>query len=134
MNNEMRWKQRFSNLEKAVATFREVMAIESKGKIEKMALIQAFEFTFELSWKILKDFLEDNGFEVNSPREAIRQAFQSDYIKNGDVWMNALKKRNETTHLYNDEVLDETAKFIIDKFSPILEEMYQSFKVEAGRG
>ncbi len=134
MNNELRWKQRFSNLERAYKKFSAIVSIEKMGEIEKMALIHAFEFTFELAWKTLKDYLEENGFEVNSPKETLRQAYQSDYINNGEVWMNALKKRNETTHLYNDDVLEATTRFIIDEFSPVVNEMYHSFKKEVERG
>lgn len=134
MNNELRWKQRFINFERAYRKFSEIAAIDKMGEIEKLALVQAFEFTFELAWKMLKDYLEDNGFEVNSPKEAIRQAYQSDYIKDGETWMNALKKRNETSHLYNDRLLDETVRFIIDEFWPAVREMYHSFKKETEKG
>lgn len=126
--NEIRWKQRFINFERAFKKFTVITSIQNMGEIEKMALIQAFEFTFELSWKLLKDYLEYNGFDVNSPKEALRQAYQSKYINNGEVWMNALKKRNETSHLYNDQVLEDTAAFIVGEFTPVLNEMYIKFK------
>lgn len=130
MSTVLRWQKRFSNFERAYNKFASILAIDKMGEIEQMALIQAFEFTFELAWKTLKDYLEENGFIVNSPREVLRQAFQSGYIQNGDVWMTALKKRNETSHLYNDGVLEETARFIVNDFSIVLEEMYQSLKME----
>lgn len=127
MNDELRWKQRFANFERAYIKFSAIVSIEPMGEIEKMALVQAFEFTFELTWKTLKDFLEESGYVLNSPKEVLRQAYQSNYIQDGQVWMTALKKRNETSHLYNDGVLEQTASFIVVEFAPVLAQMYQYF-------
>ena len=89
MDNPNRWKQRFENFEKAYLKLEMVIehAALHEDDIVKMALIQAFEFTFELAWKTLKDYMEEEGFELSSPKSVIRQAFQSTYITDGAVWM-----------------------------------------------
>ncbi|BBB90017.1 MAG TPA: nucleotidyltransferase substrate binding protein [Methylomusa anaerophila] len=129
MNNPMRWKQRFENFTNAYQKL--IMVVEYKNlksdEIAKMALIQAFEFTFELVWKTLKDYMEEEGFEVNSPKAVLRQAYQANYISNGDVWMEALKKRNNTVHNYDASLMEETVNFIIDDFYPALKEWYLAF-------
>ncbi len=131
MDNPIRWKQRFDNFEKAYN--RIVLILDRKDQqdeVVKMALIQAFEFTFELAWKTLKDYLDENGFDLNSPKEVLRQAFQSEYIAKGEIWLEALKKRNETTHTYDDKVMDETTQFIRSEFFPPLRDWYFAFKKE----
>jgi nucleotidyltransferase substrate binding protein (TIGR01987 family) len=129
MDNPNRWKQRFDNFTKAY--YKLVMVAEHNDlrndEIAKMALIQAFEFTFELAWKTLKDFMEEEGFELNSPKSVIRQAFQSRYITNGEVWMEALKKRNNTVHNYDSLIMDETVNFIVEEFYPVLRQWYSAF-------
>lgn len=134
MNNELRWKQRFKNFEKAYDKLVKILNIESRSEWENMALIQAFEFTFELAWKTLKDHLEDNGFmDIASPKAVIRQAFASDTIQNGDVWMEGLKKRNETVHTYDEAVLNQTINFIQSDFAACLEQFYRYFQEEVKR-
>jgi nucleotidyltransferase substrate binding protein (TIGR01987 family) len=133
MDNPARWKQRFDNFEKAYGQLEKIVGIGELSDIEKMALIQAFEFTFELAWKTMKDYLEEEGFLVDSPRSTIRQAFQSRYIENAQVWMEAMKMRNMTVHTYNSKVMDETVVFIRDHFFPLIRDWYNSYKKEYTR-
>jgi len=133
VDNPVRWKQRFDNFEKAYVQFEKIIDIGELSDIEKMALIQAFEFTFELAWKTMKDYLEEEGFLVDSPRSTIRQAFQSRYIENPEVWMEAMKMRNMTVHTYNAKVMDETVVFIRDHFFTLIRDWYNSYKKEYTR-
>ena len=129
MDNPNRWKQRFENFEKAYLKLEMVIehAALHEDDIVKMALIQAFEFTFELAWKTLKDYMEEEGFELSSPKSVIRQAFQSKYITDGAVWMEALKKRNNTVHNYDSLIMDETVTLIKSEFYPALTNWYCVF-------
>jgi len=77
MNKEIRWKQRFVNFDKAFQALERTVAIENPSEAERGGLIQFFEMAFELSWKTLKDYLEAGGFQVKSPRDVLKQAFQS---------------------------------------------------------
>lgn len=131
MDNPIRWKQRFENFERAYGQFVKIINIPKLSEIEKMALIQAFEFTFELAWKTMKDFLEEEGFELDSPKSVIRQAFQSQQIVNAEIWMEALKKRNNTVHNYNATVMEESVAFIRDQFFPQVRDWHFAFKKES---
>lgn len=67
------------------------------------AIIQRFEFTYELSWKLMKAWLDYNGVSTNSPRTAFREAFKMELIENADKWIKMLENRNRTSHTYNEE-------------------------------
>jgi nucleotidyltransferase substrate binding protein (TIGR01987 family) len=95
-----------------------------------MSLIQAFEVLIELSWKTLKDYLENEEVVVNSPKAVIRQAFQFHIIDNGEDWMEALAKRNLTTHTYNEANFIEVITFIDAKFATIVKQLFIGLKKE----
>lgn len=120
MNEDIRWIQRFSNYKKAVSQLSEFIEKESLNKFEVQGLIQCFEYTFELSWKTMKDYLENEGFEVKSPRATIQTAFQIQLIENGHIWLDALNKRNLMAHTYNEEFVKEAQALIINNYYPEL--------------
>ncbi len=76
----------------------------------------------------MKDYLNENGFDVKSPKEAIRQAFNSEYIADGQIWMDAIDKRNESSHAYDETILSNTVGFILNEFFPVAENFYHGFK------
>ena len=94
-------------------------------------LVQTYEYTFELAWKTLKDYLALEGFEVRSPRETIRQGFQSGYIMNGEDWLQALADRNLTTYIYDDEIIARVLSDIFERYFFLLQDFYISFKEKA---
>lgn len=79
-------------------------------------LIQRFEFCFELSWKIMKAFLEYEGIEANSPRSAIRKAFQTELITDAEAWLDMLEKRNLSSHTYDAETANEIYRHVAQKY------------------
>lgn len=101
MSEDIRWKQRFSNYKKATIQLTEFIEKGDLNKFEIQGLIQCFEYTFELAWKTMKDYLELEGFEVKSPRATIQIAFQMELITDGHVWIDALIKRDLMAHTYN---------------------------------
>jgi nucleotidyltransferase substrate binding protein (TIGR01987 family) len=131
MDNNMkdiRWKQRFQNFEKAYLFLEQSTSIEKLTDIERAGLIQFFEMTFELAWKVIKDFLQEEGFSVSSPKDAFKQAFQAELIKDGHVWIDALEDRNLTVHTYDEKTAIEVEKKIKEKYYPALKELYILFK------
>ena len=88
------------------------LAIDLPSEIEMQGIIQSFEFTFELAWKTLKDYMEALGTDTHFPRETIKSAFQAGLINNGKIWLDMLDKRNLLAHIY-DEKLAETAYQLI---------------------
>jgi nucleotidyltransferase substrate binding protein (TIGR01987 family) len=128
MNNDIRWRQRFSNLKRAFKLFKEaVEKLEKLNDLEKEGLIQRFEYVFELSWKTLKDYLENEGFDLNSPKNVIRQAFQSEIIKDSEIWIEALNMRNITIHTYDEKTLNKAVEFI-GNFYADLKDLYTFFE------
>lgn len=124
MNKEIRWKQRFANFEKAFRALERTVVIENPSEAERGGLIQFFEVAFELSWKTLKDYLEAGGFQVNSPREVLKQAFLSEIIQDGHAWIDALDDRNLTAHTYNEETAQKIEQLIREKYFPVIHTLY----------
>jgi nucleotidyltransferase substrate binding protein (TIGR01987 family) len=105
-NEDIRWKQRFENLQSSFKLLQESIAAHQcnpENRLIQMALIKAFEMTFELSWKTLKDFLNYNGINVKLPREILKQAFANDIIEDGQMWIDMLEERNLMAHTYSEE-------------------------------
>ncbi|MDR9499717.1 MAG: nucleotidyltransferase substrate binding protein [Hydrogenovibrio sp.] len=103
-DQDIRWIQRFANYKKALAQLTRFMQKPSLNEFEEQGLIQAFEYTHELAWKVQKDFLESQGVtELFGSKKVAREAFKTGLIENGDVWMQMIKSRNLTVHTYNEE-------------------------------
>lgn len=128
IEEDIRWIQRFSNFERAFLLLQDSLKTEPLSILERAGLIQFFEMTFELSWKLLKDYEETEGFIVKTPREAIKQAFQSGLISNGHDWIDALQDRNLTAHTYNEETAIAVEAKIRDKYFQLLAEVYAYFQ------
>lgn len=125
---EVRWKQRFKNFNKAFGRLSDAIQIlqkEPENVLMQAGLIQTYEFTFEVAWKTLKCYLEMEGFKIQSPRKAIRQAFQCGYIQEGKLWLKALNDRNLTTHSYDDEVAHEVVEDIQSTYYFLLKDLHQ---------
>ena len=125
MEEDIRWKQRFSNFQKALSQLTE--AIETNGvnpiDIIKEGIIQRFEFTHELAWKVLKDYLEYEGFQnMTGSRTATREAFNKGLIQNGQIWMDMIESRNLTVHTYQHTILEEEFLKIIKIYFPQFKE------------
>jgi nucleotidyltransferase substrate binding protein (TIGR01987 family) len=124
MVNEIRWKQRFQNFDKAYKRLSEGVELNNYDTLQEAGLIQTFEFTFELGWKTLKDYLELLGFDISSPRDVIKQAFQAGYISNGHLWLDALDKRNLMSHIYDENIAQEVLMSIKDKYFVLMKELH----------
>ncbi|GAB3979140.1 nucleotidyltransferase substrate binding protein [Spirosoma terrae] len=127
MDQDIRWQQRFSNYKKALGQFNKFIAREELNELEEQGLIKAFEYTYELAWKTLQDFLRDKGYvDIAGPKPVIEQAFQDGYI-DGYAWVRMGKSRNLTSHTYNEQTADEIVEAIreeyADLFSALLERL-----------
>ena len=89
----IRWRQRFQNLNKAFEQLQRGLLIKTPSDIEQQGIIQSFEFTFELSWKTMKDYLEAQGVACQFPRDVIKQVFQYRLISAGEIWLDMLGKK-----------------------------------------
>ena len=122
-NTLIRFRQRFANYQKSLGHLKMTVEKESLNEIEKAGLIQFFEVGFELAWKVMKDYLVAEGYEVKSPRESIKQAFQYGLIDDGALWLEALEKRNLSAHTYDESILDELKKRIVQAYYPMMEKL-----------
>jgi len=125
---DVRWKQRFQNFDRACALLERTAVNPNLSEAERGGLIQFFEMAFELSWKLLKDYLTAEGYEVKSPREAFKQAFQIGLIVDGGAWLLALEDRNLTTHTYDEATALRVEKKIREDYFPLLQSLRSIFK------
>ena len=125
-----RWKQRFTNFESSYKLLNKYACLPIATEIERAGIIQLFEVAFELSWKLMKDYLEAHGFIVKSPREAIKQAFQTGLIDDGHAWIDALADRNLTVHTYDEKLAKRMAKDIVKTYFPELKKLYEKLAKE----
>jgi nucleotidyltransferase substrate binding protein (TIGR01987 family) len=123
-----RWRQRFENFEKAYLLLAGTIEIENPSVVERAGLIQFFEVTFELSWKMLKDYLESQNVNPKFPRDTIKEAFHYELIGNGDAWMEMLNDRNLTVHTYNETKASEVEAKIRTSFFPAIRQLYLQMK------
>jgi len=128
MKEDIRYKQRFENFEKSFVLLKNALDIETPSIVEKAGVIQFFETTFELSWKLMKDYLEYLGYDINSPREAIKKSFSIELINEGDMWLQALIDRNLTVHTYDEATATEVYKIIKTRYFSLLNDFYMMMK------
>ena len=123
MNQDIRWKQRFLNYKKALTQLENGVVLSANrplSKLEQQGLIQSFEYTHELAWKVIKDYFYYQGnSEINGSRDAIREAFKFELISDGEGWMGMIKSRNLTSHTYNEDVADEISSEIVESYYPL---------------
>jgi len=130
MNKEdIRWKQRFRNYEKSLNYLEDALAIKQPDVIQRAGIIQFFEMTYELAWNTLKDYLAEQGFlNLNSPRDAIKKAFEIELITDGNIWLKALEDRNLTSHTYDEETAIEVENLIRNNYYRLLKELSITLK------
>lgn len=130
-DKDIRWKQRFQNFEKAYLQLKNSSNIKKPSDTERAGLIQFFEVALELSWKTLKDYLESDGFQVKTPRETFKQAYQLGLIEDGEVWLQALEDRNLTSHTYDESTSRKIERLIRKDYLPLLGKLYRTLKEKA---
>ncbi|MBF4695161.1 nucleotidyltransferase substrate binding protein [Fusibacter ferrireducens] len=128
---DVRWKQRFDSYKKALSQLKEAIELMSQrplSNLEKQGVVQAFEFTHELSWNLMKDFLEDRGNTgIYGSRDVTRQAFKYELIVEGDIWMNMIKSRNLTSHTYDETTVDEIIRLVSKQYLRAFIELEDTF-------
>ena len=116
MSEDVRWKQRFQNYKKALITVKNAVELSQKRELsdlEKQGLIKGFEFTFELAWNVIKDYLKEQGITgIIGSKNAIRHAFNNGIIDDGEEWMDMLKDRNLASHTYDEKTSEDICNAI----------------------
>ncbi|MBI2512005.1 MAG: nucleotidyltransferase substrate binding protein [Opitutae bacterium] len=121
-NPDVRWRQRLQGFRKAFGQLSAAVDLAAQrplSELEQQGLIQAFEFTHELAWNTLRDFLESRGaMNLYGSKDATREAFARGLISNGDEWMAMIAGRNRSSHTYNEKTARDLAGAILHSFAP----------------
>jgi nucleotidyltransferase substrate binding protein (TIGR01987 family) len=129
MKEDIRWKQRFQNYGKALMLLEDAVDANRAADREliKAGIIQYFEFTHELAWKVMKDFLEYEGMTgIVGSRSATREAFNKGLIEEGQAWMDMLETRNITVHAYDPLIITEAFEQIVNINVVLLRKLHQT--------
>ncbi|MDO9161309.1 MAG: nucleotidyltransferase substrate binding protein [Methylococcaceae bacterium] len=131
MSEDIRWKQRFNNYLRALRTLTEAVELAEQrelSNLEEQGMVQGFEFTHELAWNVLKDFLEDKGIVgLIGSKDATREAFRNGLLEDGEAWMQMIKARNLSSHTYNPGTAQAIVEDILTRFYPAFEQMARRF-------
>jgi nucleotidyltransferase substrate binding protein (TIGR01987 family) len=129
---DIRWQQRLANYRTALAQL--TSAVELAGQrplsdLEKQGLIQAFEFTHELAWNVMKDYFAYQGTSsITGSRDAVRESFNTGIISDGEGWMEMIRSRNLSSHTYNQQVADEIVERILNCYHPLFQAFLQQMR------
>ena len=136
MNSDIRWRQRFDNFDRAFVLLREVYdrGVDSLSQLEKEGAIQRFEVAFELAWKTLKDYLEENGVVVNpvTPRNVIKEAFAAKLLDDAQVWIDMMLHRNLLSHTYDSTVFESVLRTVVERYFPAFDHLHEFFLTRKG--
>jgi nucleotidyltransferase substrate binding protein (TIGR01987 family) len=128
MQEDVRWKQRFENFEKAFRFLAAGLSKETLSELERAGIIQTYEFTFELAWKTLKDYLNEKQVEVKFPRDVIKEAFHYEMIDDGELWLDMLDKRNIMAHTYQESNAELAILLIRTSYFDAIQKLYERMK------
>lgn len=129
-----RWVQRFQNFDGALVLLREGIGLLD-GEVHPIVqegVVQRFEYTFELAWKTLKDYLVRKKVTLvrSGPADVIRAAFATDYILDGDTWMDAFDARNEMSHVYKRQAFERVVADVRNRFLAVFEDLHDTLLAE----
>ena len=125
-----RWTERLQQYHKAMQQLRLAISKPDYSDLERAGLIQIFEYTFELGWKLMQDYSREVGHEVRSPGESIQQAVLSELVNEHDgyEWLDALKDRNLFAHTYDEQKSPEAEALIKQRYYPLMEQLSTRFE------
>lgn len=133
MVNELRWQQRMENFERAFLLLEESLTdLDELSDLEKEGIVQRFEYTFELAWKTLKDYLAYTGIVPDqlTPRSVIKQAFSSRIIEDGQTWINMLEQRNLMAHTYSRKNFETAIQLITENYFSAIKQLFDLLKTQ----
>lgn len=121
-----RWHYRLASYRRAFLLLREALDEEDLSQLEREGTIQRFEYTMELAWKVMKDYLEAQNVVLTqvTPRAVIRAAFEAQIIDDGEAWMDALDDRNKMSHTYNFERFEEVLERVRSRYLAAMDDLH----------
>lgn len=132
MTQDIRWKQRFNNYSKALSDLDAEVSLRASrelSRLEEKGLIQSFEMAHELAWNVLKDYLEEQGGTTGllGSKDSTREAFKRGLIDDGEIWMDMIKSRNLTSHVYDETTARQIVEEICGRFHACFVKMHRHF-------
>lgn len=130
-----RWHYRFASFSRALARLREGAARESLDELQQVGLVQLFNITFALAWKVLRERMEEGGLKIPRPvmpRSIIKEAFVNEFIDDGELWIAMLDDRNITAHEYDEAKFKAATDSILRDYLPALNLLHEQLRAEAG--
>ncbi len=125
---DIRWKQRFSNYQKALSQLKEFVEKKNLSKLEEQGLIKAFEYTYELAWNTIKDFYESQGeTNIQGSKDAFRLAFKRGLIDDGQLWLDMVESRKLTVHSYDQNLAKQVVDAIFNKYFQLFTKLENTF-------
>ncbi|MGJ7579668.1 nucleotidyltransferase substrate binding protein [Variovorax sp. RHLX14] len=123
---DVRWQQRLDNYVRALAQLRsavQLAATRELSELENQGMIQAFEFTHELAWNVMKDYFFFQGAsQITGSRDATRQAFSVGLVADGEAWMEMVQSRNQSSHTYNRATALSLVERITKRYAALFEQ------------
>ena len=134
MNQDIRWRQRFENFVRALGLLRDALADgqEKLSPLEQEGAAHRLEYTLELAWKCMKDYLEESGVSIipSTPRQVIKEAFVAKIINDGQVWIDMLNHRNLLSHTSDFTIFEDAVRATVARYLPALQSLHQFFSKE----
>jgi nucleotidyltransferase substrate binding protein (TIGR01987 family) len=131
---DIRWMQRFQNYEKVLVKLQHMVQrlhATPDDEAVHMAVVQAFEFTYELGWKVLKDYLTFQGNPTTTARDSIKEAFALNIVKDGQAWIDMIQDRNLTSHVYDEATAQKLLTHVVQAYLPAFEDLLTYLKEKA---
>ena len=127
-NTDIRWIQRYANFHKASMKLLEVTEtdrfLDDLSELEREGLVQRFEYTFELAWKVMQDLLLYKGYEfMLGPNGTLKMAFEDGLITDHDAWRRMAKSRNTLSHVYDEDEVRPIVELIFSDYAPLLKSL-----------
>ena len=128
----IRWHQRLDNYVRALAQLRSAVTLGAErdlSELEQQGMIQAFEFTHELAWNVMKDYFFFQGAsQITGSRDATRQAFSVGLFEDGEGWMEMIQSRNQSSHTYNRAIALALVERITSRYTALFEQFSERMK------
>lgn len=126
---DIRWQQRLDNYGRALAQLQAAVNLQASrplSELEQQGMVQAFEFTHELAWNVMKDyFFHQGSTRITGSRDATREAFANGLLTDGEGWMEMLLSRNQSSHTYN----RATALALVARISERYATLFEDFRL-----
>lgn len=126
---EVRWRKRLAKYRKVLSQLNAAVDLAQSrvlSELERQGLIQAFEFTHELAWNVMKDYFAYQGnTAITGSRDAVREAFDKGLVADGEGWMEMVQSRNQTAHAYNEEVAAEITRRVVERYRPLFRQFLE---------